>query len=82
MKKIFVVVTLLSLICILLSACNRAPIDFTYNFARAIIYLPNGESIEGRVQNWRDYDSSDMMQVKIDGKTYLTHSSNVLLIAE
>ena len=44
--------------------------------------MPDGEKIEGDVTSWKDFDSSDMVQVVIDGKTYLTHSSNVILISE
>jgi len=54
----------------------------TYNFNRAIIVLDDGTKIEGEVQSWRDYDDSDQLQIKIDGKTYLTAAENVLLIAE
>lgn len=54
----------------------------TRKFNRAIIYLPNGESIEGTVDQWLDHYASDMLQVKIDGVWYMTHSTNVLLIAD
>lgn len=57
-------------------------IDFTQSYERAIIYLPNGEVIEGKVSSWTDYEDGDQIQVKIDGKTYLVHSSNIVLISE
>jgi hypothetical protein len=66
-----------------LTACgNQTLIDTTYKFDKAIINLHNGNVIEGTVQNWKDYENSDQIQVTINGKTYLTHSSNVILIAE
>lgn len=65
-----------------LTSCNRNVIDTTYKFDKAIIFLPDGGKIEGEVENWVDYEQSDMVQVKIDGKTYLTHSSNVIFISE
>lgn len=65
-----------------LTSCNRAMVDFTYEFDRAVISLPNGYMIEGNVEKWIDFDGSDMIQVKIDGTWYLTHSSNVVLISE
>lgn len=68
------------LIC--LSGCNRQVFDTTYKYDRAIISLPNGEVIDGKVQSWRDYENSDQIQVKIDGVTYLVHSSNIVLIAD
>lgn len=64
-----------------LTGCNKQIFDTTYSFERAIIELPNGEIIEGKVRSWDDYEG-DQLQVKIDGKTYLTHAENVVLISE
>lgn len=61
---------------------NMSLVDTTWKFERAIIFLPNGEKIEGAVSSWKDFDGSDMIQVTIDDKTYLTHSSNVVMISE
>ena len=59
---------------------NRRLIDTKYRFNRAILQLPNGEVIEGKLSSWLDYSDSDVVQVTIGGKTYLTHYSNVCLI--
>lgn len=68
---------------ILLVGCgNRNLIDTTYRYEYAYIRLPNGETVEGKVQSWDDYEDSDMLQVEIDGKVYLTYSSNVVLVSE
>ena len=61
---------------------NRSLIDTKYRFDRAVIALPNGQVIDGKVSSWLDYDDSDAVQVTIDGKTYLTHYTNVCLIDE
>lgn len=66
----------------LLSGCNKQMIDTTYKFDRAIIELRNGTIVEGKVQSWTDFEDGDQIQVKVDGKTYLVHSSNVDLIDE
>lgn len=58
---------------------NKQLFDTTYNFDRAIIELPNGEVIEGEVDSWKDYEG-DQLQIKIDGTTYLAHSSKVAMI--
>ena len=84
MKKI---VALLAAVIVLLSAgllsgCNKQMLDLTYSYEYAIIGLPNGEVVEGRVSSWTDYEDGDQLQIKIDGKTYLVHSSNVVLISE
>lgn len=79
MKKIFAML-LIVVMALSLCACNKQIIDLTYNYDRAIIYLPNGEIIEGSVDGWTDFEDGDQIQVKIDGKTYLVHSTNVVLI--
>lgn len=65
-----------------LTACNKQIIDTTYKYDRAIIYLPDGTVVDGKVQSWTDFEDGDQIQVKVDGKTYLVHSSNVVLIDE
>ena len=84
MKKIIVlllaVIVLLS-VC-LLAGCNKQMVDLTYSYEYAIIGLPNGETVEGKVSSWTDFEDGDQLQVKIDGKTYLVHSSNVVLISD
>lgn len=81
MKKaiiwIFLLVTLLGL-----TACNKQMVDLTYSYERAILSLPNGEVIEGKVSSWTDFEDGDQIQVRIDGKTYLVHSSNIVLISD
>ena len=59
---------------------NRRLIDNKNRFTRAIIQLPNGEVVDGKVSSWLDYTDSDAVMVTIGGKTYLTHYSNVCLI--
>ena len=61
---------------------NRQLMDVNYHFDRAILKLPNGEVVEGKLNSWLDFDDSDVIQVKIDGKTYLTSYVNVCLIAD
>lgn len=64
-----------------LSGCgNKQLFDTTYTFNQAIIYLPNGTIVNGKVDSWTDYEDGDQIQVVIDGKTYLVHSSNIALI--
>ena len=61
---------------------NRTLIDLTYAYDTAIIQLPDGTIVRGEVESWTDYDNSDQMQVKVNGKTYLVHSSDVALIKD
>ena len=84
MKK--VIALLLAVIAVLsvllLTGCNKQMLDLTYSYEYAIIGLPNGEVVEGKVTSWTDYEDGDQLQVKIDGKTYLVHRSNVVLISK
>ena len=84
MKKIIalllVVIAVLS--AFLLAGCNKQMVDLTYSYEYAIIGLPNGETVEGKVSSWTDFEDGDQIQVRIDGKTYLVHSSNIVLISE
>lgn len=82
MKKILIIFVTLILFVAALTSCNRQLFDTTYSFDYAIISLPDGRIIEGSVDSWIDYEDGDQIQVKIHGKTYLVHSSNIVLIAE
>ena len=67
---------------LILAGCNKQMVDLTYSYEYAIIGLPNGEVVEGKVSSWTDFEDGDQIQVKIDGKTYLVHSSNIVLISD
>ena len=85
MKKIIAVllVAVISLgMALITVGCNKQMVDLTYSYEYAIIGLPNGEVVEGKVTSWTDFDDGDQIQVKIDGKTYLVHSSNIVLISD
>ncbi len=82
-KTISIVLALVFLLAAaLLSGCNKQMVDLTYSYEYAIIGLPNGETVEGKVSSWTDFEDGDQIQVKIDGKTYLVHSSNIVLISD
>ena len=79
MKK--VIALLLALLMVLsLAGCNRNILDTTYYFDHAIISLPDGEVVSGKVDKWSDYEG-DQIQIVIDGTTYLVHSADAVLIA-
>lgn len=80
MKKIALIIFLVIILVSCTGCYNKQLFDVTYHYDRAIVYLPNGEIVEGRVSSWTDFDDGDSIQVKIDGKMYLTHISNVCLI--
>lgn len=79
---IVAIATLAAIMVLSLAGCGNMQIfDTTYNFNYGYVALPNGEVIEGKVTSWVDYSESDMVQVVINGKTYLTFSSNVVLVS-
>ena len=83
MKRVVLLVIFLVIILVSCTGCyNKQLFDMTYHYDRAIVKLPNGEIVEGRVSSWTDFEDGDSIQVKIDGKMYLTHISNVCLISE
>ena len=80
MKKKFIIAALVAS-CLTLGGCgNKDLFDTVYNYDYAIIQLPNGEIIEGKVEKWADYEDGDQLQIKIDGVIYLVHSNNVSLM--
>jgi len=82
MKKIICVVLILSL-ALALTACQvgnrQVGWDTTQTFTHAILELGNGEIVEGTVTSWRDFEESDVVQFTMNGITYLTHYSKVIL---
>lgn len=80
MKKKFIIAVLVTS-CLTLGGCgNKNLFDTVYNYDYAIIQLPNGEIIEGKVEKWTDYEDGDQLQITIDGVIYLVHSNNVSLM--
>ena len=53
--------------------------DNVWAYTNVVIKLGD-YSVSGRVDNWRDYNDSDAVQVTVDGVTYLTSYENVVLI--
>ena len=79
-RLIFAALTIGMMICA--TGCNKQIIDLTYKYNKAIISLPNGEVVEGKVTSWTDYEDGDQIQLKINGTTYLVHSEDVVLMVE
>lgn len=66
-----------------LAGCgNRQMIDLTYSYKYAIISLPNGEIVEGKVDSWKDFEDGDQLQITVDDVTYLVHATDAALMTE
>ena len=79
MKKILAVLVLVVLM-VALTGCNRDMFDTVYTYDEAVFSMADGTIVRGKVQNWRDYEDGEQIQVKIDGVTYLVNSVNITLI--
>ena len=79
--KLGIAISCLSLL--VLTGCgNRQFFDTTWNFNRAYITIGD-EVINVTIDSWRDFDGSDMIQIRtVEGTTYLTHSVNVILVQD
>lgn len=88
MKRIILFITIL-LMAVTLTACGTTTIGnraingadvqtFTYGYIR----LGDRDIVEGYITQWRDYTNSDVIQLMIDGKYYLTHYSCVVMVAD
>lgn len=78
MKKILTVCVFALAGIMLMTGCNKQVVDLTYSYLWAQLKMPDGTIVEGKLNSWNDYEG-DQLQVKIDGVTYLVHSSNVVL---
>lgn len=89
--KVIVLIAVLLTATIVLSSCSenhhktgnritggKDVQTFTY----AYVVLDGQEIVKGAITQWRDYDNSDVVQVLVNGKYYLTHYSNVVMIAD
>jgi uncharacterized lipoprotein NlpE involved in copper resistance len=65
-----------------LSGCNVQIIDTTWKYDKAYINV-GSETIICEVSSWKDFENSDMLQVRCkDGRTFLGHSAAIILVDE
>lgn len=78
MKKKVLLMALLTMV--LFTGCNRAIIDMTYGYDKAIIKLANDEVIEVEIKTWCDYEGEQLQIEAKDGTIYLVSSYRCDLI--
>ena len=81
-KKLFAAILALGMALSLAGCGNRQMIDLTYSYKYAIISLPNGEIVEGKVDSWKDFEDGDQLQITVDDVTYLVHATDAALMTE
>lgn len=70
----------LAILSIVLVGCgNKKLLDTTYTFEYAIISLPNGNTVEGEIESWKDYEGEQLQITFENGETYLVSSFNAVL---
>lgn len=82
-KKVIALCAILLVAAFILCSCtvgNRSTgLDTKQTFRYANIYL-DGEWQDVVVESWRDFKDSDSIQITINGNTFYTHLSNVILM--
>ena len=82
MKKILVIVLILCAM-LTMSGCNQTIIDLTYKYDYALVVFPDGTTDKIYIKSWTDFEDGDQIQITdMNGKTYLFHSENVVLVKE
>lgn len=81
-KKLLAAILALGMALSLAECGNRQMIDLTYSYKYAIISLPNGEIVEGKVDSWKDFEDGDQLQITVDDVTYLVHATDAALMTE
>lgn len=80
MKKRLMAVAILTGALLLGGCGNRDMFDTNYTYDRAIIELANGEIVDVKIKQWRDYDGEQVQIIAEDGTVYLTSSMRCDLI--
>lgn len=76
----FIVTAAILLACVgRTAAFNMTIFDTVWSYQSVQIAMPDGTVKTGKVDQWKDYDDSDMVQVIIDGEPYYTHGSRIVL---
>lgn len=81
-KKLLAAILALGMALSLAGCGNRQMIDLTYSYKYAIISLPNGEIVEGKVDSWKDFEDGDQLQITVDDVTYLVYATDAALMTE
>lgn len=89
MKKITFITIILAALALLLTGCGQPTVgnrvvagSDVQTFTYAYITLGGEKLVQGFITQWWGYNNSDKIQVMIDGKYYLTHCSNVVMVAD
>lgn len=75
------IATIIMLLILCLTGCNKQIIDLDYNYNKAICNI-GGEVKEIEIKKWKDYDGEQIQIKDKKGNTYLVSMNNCTLINE
>lgn len=84
-RRVFALILLFAVVAgcaVLMTSCNKTILNTKYKFEYAYVLLPGGDVVAGPVDSWTDFDDGDQLQVTINGVTYLSHGSNIVLCSK
>ncbi len=73
---------LLGMICTFASCGNKQLVDTTYTFNYALVRFPDGTCAKIELDSWADYEGEQIQIKAKDGKVYLVHAANCVLVKE
>ena len=76
--KIMVVATIIVIIALCLTACNKTVFDTKYKFEKAHIRV-NDVWFDVDINKWREFSDGQMVLVLIDGTEIMIHSRDCIL---
>ncbi len=76
--KIMVVATIIVIIVLCLTACNKTVFDTKYKFEKAHIRI-NDEWFDVNVSKWNDYEGEQIQLILTDGSVIVIHSRDCIL---
>lgn len=81
---LFTILALVMGIFLFATGCNMQVVDTTWRFNAAMVKgIGSNEWTKVSISSWKDYPESDVVQIKTtDGKSYVTHYCNIILIKE
>ena len=81
MVALILLLILMAIMAIVLSSCNKSPVDIVNQFDYALVSLGNGEILTIEIKSWTDYEDGEQLQLwSSDNKVYLVSSNNTILI--
>ena len=76
--KIMVVATIIVIIVLCLTACNKTVFDTKYKFEKAHIRI-NDEWFDVNVNKWNDYEGEQIQLILTDGSVIVIHGRDCIL---